>query len=109
MVDIARAQGKRVFDLIAGAKALPRESKKGDTLTFKFKNLRSQMWWEFREKLRLGLFSLPEELPTELMADLTAPKYFIQKDKEIYVESKDDIHKRIGRSTDYGDALVEAA
>lgn len=109
VVDIARAAHKWVFDLIAGAKALERESRAGEVSVFRFKNLRSQMWWEFREKLRLGLFSLPEDLPSELMADLTAPKYFIKKDKEIHVESKDEIHKRIGRSTDYGDALVEAA
>lgn len=109
VVDIVRKEGYRVFELIAGAKAIVRETPKGEDSLFQFKDLRSQMWWEFREKLRRGLFALPEDIPPELMADLTAPRYYIKKDKQIYVESKDDIHKRIGRSTDYGDALVQAA
>jgi hypothetical protein len=77
---------------------------------FRFRNLRSQMWWEFREKFRLGMFSIAGEidLPPKLIADLTAPKYVIDADKMITVESKDDIKLRIGRSTDHGDAVVMA-
>ncbi len=67
------------------------------------------MWWEFRERLRLGIFSLPSELDPKLLADLTAPRYEIRSDKTIFVESKADIKERIGRSTDFGDALVYAA
>ena len=32
----------------------------------------------------------------------------MQADRTIQVESKDDIKKRLGRSTDYGDGLVYA-
>lgn len=109
VVDICRSRGAMVQDLIAGAKAVEREDTDGDKLVLKFKNLRSQMWWEFREKLRLGLFSLPKELDPKLMSDLTAPRYTIEKDKMIQVESKDKIKQRLGRSTDYGDSVVQAA
>lgn len=109
VVDICKSRGSHVQDLIAGAKAVPREDTEGDKVVLKFKNLRSQMWWEFREKVRLGLFSLPEDLDPRLISDLTAPRYTIEKDKEIKVESKDDIKKRLGRSTDFGDSVVQAA
>ena len=109
VVDICRSRGAYVQDLVAGAKAVEREDTSGDVIVLKFKNLRSQMWWEFREKLRLGKFVLPQELDPRLISDLTVPRYTIEKDKMIVVESKDDIKKRLGRSTDYGDAVVQAA
>jgi phage terminase large subunit len=116
-VDSLKALGfRRVREIIAGAKPIERKAKpedmgkQGKFLTlFKFKDLRSQMWWEFREKLRLGMFALPEGLPHKVITDLTAPMYEINADKVIAVEPKDDIKLRIGRSTDYGDALVMAA
>lgn len=76
---------------------------------FRYKNIRSQMWWEFREKVRSGRACLPWPLPKRLFEDLTAPHYEITGDKVIEVESKDDIKLRIGRSTDDGDAVVMAA
>jgi hypothetical protein len=109
VVDICKGRGAMVQDLIAGAKPVERLDRDGDAHVLKFKNLRSQMWWEFREKLRLGRFSLPTNLDSRLISDLTAPRYTIQADKMIQVESKDDIKKRLGRSTDWGDAVVQAA
>lgn len=103
-VDILRSQGHKVTELISGARPIPRPGQ-----VFQFANLRSQMWWEFREKLRAGIFSLPEEMDPKLLADLTAPRYEIKGDKMIHVETKHDIKLRIGRSTDFGDALVYAA
>jgi hypothetical protein len=79
-----------------------------DGSLFSFKNRRSQMWWIFREMLRHGLISFPEDTPAKLIEDLLAIHYEIVKDKQIMVESKDKIKKRIGRSTDYGDAVVYA-
>ena len=104
VVDILRGQNYKVAEIISGAKPIPRP---GQVLGFA--NLRSQMWWEFREKLRAGIFSLPDTLDPKLLADLTAPRYEIRSDKTVLVESKSDIKLRLGRSTDYGDALVYAA
>jgi len=108
--------GSGVVDILRGIRHLPvteiisgaREVYRPDSY-FKFKNIRSQMWWEFREKLRLGLFCLPLEGMEELVGDLTAPKYKMSADKMIQIESKEEIKKRIGRSTDRADALVMAA
>lgn len=115
-VDYCRKMKLPVREVISGARPIPRP---GPLMAsgFKFRDLRSQMWWEFREKLREGRFSLNlrnakgEEipLPEKLVGDLAAPRYEISGDKVISVESKDDIKLRLGRSTDYGDAVVYAA
>lgn len=112
VVDKCKTRGLPVIDVIAGAKPFERPNS-----VFKFKNLRSQMWWEFREKCRLGKFSMdlrdkhgrPLPIPEKLVGDLAAPRYEISGDKVISVESKDDIKLRLGRSPDDGDAVVMAA
>lgn len=43
-----------------------------------------------------------------LTGDLVAPKWKVMSGGRIQVESKDDIRKRIGRSTDDGDAVIQA-
>ena len=101
VVDGLRARGFRPVEVISGAKAVPSQSR------HTFKNLRSQMWWHAREELRHGLVCLEIDDP-RLREDLTAPRYSVNADKMIQVESKDDIKKRIGRSTDAGDAFVYA-
>lgn len=115
-VDYCRKKGLWVTEIVAGAKPIERPLNSPGSF-FKYKNLRSQMWWEFREKLREGRFSfnirdkhgkeLP--LPEKLVGDLASVRYEISGDKVIEVESKDDIKLRLGRSTDDGDAVVMAA
>lgn len=94
-----------VVEVVSGAKPIYRADS-----YYKFKDIRSQMWWEFREKIRKGEFHLPDSPDMQaLVGDLTAPKYKMSSDRVIQVESKSDIKKRIGRSTDRGDAVVMAA
>ena len=87
-----------VYNLKGGAKPIPEPGS-----AYTFKNLRSQMWWELREDLRKGRICLPND--EELISDLCSPNYKVN-DKEIIVESKDDIKKRLGRSPNKGDAAV---
>ncbi|ENQ8845809.1 terminase family protein [Acinetobacter baumannii] len=73
-----------------------------------FYNLRSQLWWQFREALDPAYGStvaLPPE--PKLLADLTAPRWALQGTK-IKVESREENIKRIGRSPDYGSAIINA-
>lgn len=79
--------------------------------TLKFLNTRAAMMWRVRSLLdpeggppetRLAL---PPD--AELKADLTAPTYSMTTGG-VKVESKEDIFKRIGRSTDAGDAVALA-
>lgn len=95
---------RRIREFIAGGKPILRRGS-----FFRFANLRSQAWWEFREKLRNGLISLPEDFPEEAVSDLVSVHYEITQDRMVKVESKDEIRERLGRSTDMGDAMIMAA
>lgn len=75
-----------------------------------FVNQRSAAWWHLRELLDPSdpsdLIALP---PDDLLTgDLTAPMWRLTSGGKIQLESKDDIRKRLGRSTDAGDSVVMA-
>ena len=74
----------------------------------RFANLRSQLWWQFREDLDpangTGI-ALPPD--SELLADLCAPCWSI-RGSTVSVESREDIIKRIGRSPDLATAYILA-
>jgi len=72
-----------------------------------FKNVRSQMWWQFREALLDAdqLVALPDD--REIRVELCAPRFKVVNG-QYQIESKPDIKKRIGRSTDKADAIIQA-
>lgn len=73
-----------------------------------FVNKRSAAWWNMRELLHPDNPD-PIALPPDdrLMGDLTSPKWLpITSGGKLRLEPKDEIRKRIGRSTDSGDAVV---
>lgn len=126
VVDALRSAGKKVIEFVAGASPVDRkleEAPKSDRgrapeSMFRFANLRSQAWWEFREKLRLGLLRIGDPAGTdppvsvthpELVQDLLSARYDYIRDKVIAVNSKDEMKEILGRSPDYGDAVVMAA
>ena len=77
--------------------------------TFGFINKRAAAWWNLRELLDPELgedIALPES--PELLGDLTAPRWREAAGGRIQIEGKDEIRKRLGRSTDVGDAVVMA-
>jgi hypothetical protein len=74
-----------------------------------FLNHRAYAWWNLRELLDPSKGSTIALPPDDMLTgDLTAPHWTVTSSGKIQVESKDDIKKRIGRSTDYGDAVVMA-
>lgn len=75
---------------------------------FHFVNVRAAAYWIFREALDPdygATIALPPD--KELLGDLCAPKWSV-KTGRIYIESKDEIIKRLGRSPDCADAVVLA-
>ena len=68
----------------------------------KYKLARSFMWGQVKEALP----QLAIDTSADLEADLQAPGYKITKDSEVLLEPKQEIIKRIGHSTDDGDALA---
>jgi len=72
------------------------------------RNKRAEAYWKARESLDPAKGDALAIAPdNELLADLTAPKWKITP-QGIQIESKVEIQKRIGRSTDCGDAFVLA-
>jgi len=105
VVDRLGEMGLSVFAFNASARAdgLDRAGLMG------FANKRSQGWWSLRELLDPDNGEWVALPPDDLLTgDLTAPHWRIQSGGKIAVESKDDIRKRIGRSTDDGDAVMMA-
>lgn len=105
VVDQLRGEGRPVVAFnAAGATDMTDESG-----TLGFVNCRSAAWWNLRLLLDPergpGLALPPDDT---LTGDLTAPRWTVRAGGKIYVESKDDIRKRIGRSTDDADAVIQA-
>jgi hypothetical protein len=74
---------------------------------YHFANQRSLWWWRFREALDPNSgYEIALPPIRKLRQDLRAPRYKRQGGK-IIVESKEDIKKRTGRSTDYADPVVQ--
>jgi len=68
-----------------------------------FVSLRAQMWWQLRQDLQHGRIALPPD--DDLFADLVTPLWKPDGGK-IYVEPKERIKGRLGRSPNKGDAVV---
>lgn len=75
-----------------------------------YANKRTAAWWNMRELLDPAFDSDVALPPCDMLTgDLTAPKRGKDTSSgKITVESKKDIKKRLGRSTDDGDAVVMA-
>lgn len=83
--------------------------KKSRSGAYHFVNMRSELWWSFREALDPEAND-PREMPAlppdrRLRAQLTAPRWIL-KGARILIEAKEDIKKRLGSSTDEADAVI---
>jgi len=86
-----------------------RTDRMDSTGTLGFNCTRSAAWWGLREQLDPSAGSdlcLPDD--EMLLGDLSAPQWTVTSGGKIAVESKDEIEKRLGRSTDDGDACVQS-
>lgn len=102
--DFLKAANQQILGVNVGEKSLATD--KSGRLTFA--NLRSELWWKFREALdpanNRGIALPPDD---RLKADLCAPKWRALG-PIIQVESREDIIKRIGRSPDFASAYCLA-
>ena len=90
-----------------GFVASERTDRKDRTGEFGFINKRAAAWWSLRELLEPpSEVCLPDDM--KLLGDLTAPRWREVSGGKIQIEAKDDIRKRIGRSTDRADAVAMA-
>jgi len=73
-----------------------------------FANMRSELWWRFREALdpvQGDGVALPPD--PRLAAQLAAPTWKL-RGNAILIEGNDEIRKRLGASTDDADAAILA-
>lgn len=101
---------ERAIPFVASAK----EEMTDETGELGFVNLRSAAWWNLREMLKNDEYDLPPD--DKLTGDLTAPHYKLMSGGKIAIEGKGEtkafgagVRKKLGRSTDDGDAVVQIA
>lgn len=104
VVDLTRSWKLNIHAFNASRKS-NRRDRIGD---YTFVNQRAAMWWMAREMLDPA-FDPTLAIPPheELEAELSAPHWRVTPAGKIEVESKDDIRKRLGRSTDHADAVLQ--
>lgn len=73
----------------------------------KFVNLRSELWWQGRERCRERTWDL-SGCDERTLEDLASAQWFETKNNRIQIEEKKEIKRRLGRSPDDGDALLLA-
>lgn len=78
-------------------------------MTYRYANMRSEIWWKFREALDpKSEYEICLPPSTRLRAQLTVP-HWKPKGKLLYIESKEEIRVRLqGSSTDEADAVLGA-
>jgi len=102
VVDTMTSKGLRVTEFNSA------ETPQSEQGYFKFANKRAEAYWLLREDLKNGNMAINVNIKTgEILKQLTQMRYYTKGDK-IYIESKDDIKKRLGRSPDEADALTIA-
>ena len=97
--DTMRHKGYQPNEFVGGAKA------ESTPDFFKFKNRRSEGFWLLREAFRKNEIELNDN---QLLQNEILNIRYSTDEKMIKIEAKEQIKKRIGKSTDYADALSMA-
>jgi hypothetical protein len=87
--------------------AAEKSTKRDSTGEMGFINKRAEVWWGMRERLDpTNGFNVALPPNDKLTGDLVAPHYKVTSSGQYQVEAKEEIKKRLGRSTDTGDAVI---
>ncbi len=75
-----------------------------------FKNRKIELFWNFREGLRLAEIAIAPlgEIEDEVFEDLTSIRYTINTEKQLCCEPKEATKARLGRSPDAGESVIIA-
>jgi hypothetical protein len=94
-----KAQGYRARGCAFGEKADDKEA---------FNNKKIELYWRFRESLRLGEVAIAPlgEGEETVFEELMAIRYNTNTEKQIICEPKEKVRSRIGRSPDAADSVV---
>ena len=72
----------------------------------RFRNLKAEIYWGFRERLVEGTLSLPNDL--ELKAQLTSCTYRVTSSGQLEITPKDEMKKKGLKSPDRAEAMIYA-
>ena len=104
--DRSQEEEPAVAARIAAFVASARTDRKDASGELGFSNLRSLGWWTLRELFMNDEIDVPPD--DLLIGDLTAPHWRQMSGGKIQIEEKDKIKERLGRSTNDGDAVMQA-
>jgi len=97
VVDRLREQGVEVIEIHGGMKPENEE---------RFANIKTEIHWEFRERLLAGIVDLPDDL--KLKAQLTSIEYKIRSSGQLEIVSKEEMRKKGIESPDRAEAVIYA-
>ncbi len=103
--DMVKKLGRKARAVNVGARTKGKDA----SGQIEFYNLRSESMWSLREQLdpmRNPTICLPPD--EKLAEDLSAPRWEHVTGGKVVIEDKKALRKRIGRSTDLGDAVILA-
>jgi hypothetical protein len=100
VADLKR-KGYKVYPCIFGADAQDKSQ---------FRNRKAELYWKFRDGLRLGTFAIAPlgEVEETVFEELRAVRYNTNTEKQIVCESKEQTKARLKRSPDGADGTVTA-
>jgi len=94
-VDRLREQGHEVVEIHGGGKATNSE---------KFRNMKAEIHWAFRDRLIAGDIDLPDDL--ELKAQLTSITYRVASSGQLEITPKEEMKRRGLKSPDRAEAMI---
>lgn len=107
--------GGGVVDLIDNGKGFVNNSSPVETEYSKkihnYRNLKTQCYFKLAEKVQKGEIAIYDDIPLEIQEGLIEDleqiaQKNIDKDGKIEILGKDEIKEKLGRSTDYSDAMM---
>lgn len=97
VVDRLRELGHTIYEFHGGGR--PKD-------TERFRNLKAEIYWGFRDRLVEGTIALPNDL--ELKAQLTSCTYRVTSSGQLEITPKDDMKKKGLKSPDRAEAMIYA-
>lgn len=109
MIGVGHGPYNRLAELGVPVIGVDSRNKPSPEFELEFINLRAQMWWHLRDLFMKqyqhgNTISIPDD--EEMIEELTTVAYKTASNGKIKVEDKEEVKKRLGRSTNKADALV---
>lgn len=98
-MDVLIERGYNVYPVNFGSKPLIDNTR--------FRNLKTEMFWQLREEFRNGLLALPDTVP-EYLEELPQLRYELTSDSQIQIVSKKKMKAAGYDSPDFADSLAIA-